>query len=41
MLLFALSPEAAAALGACFEQGRVQKTYLGVVRGRDAGRRED
>lgn len=33
VLLFALSPEAAAALGACFEQGRVQKTYLALVRG--------
>lgn len=33
VLLFALDPESAAALGGCFEQGLVQKTYLALVRG--------
>ncbi|MFO0757657.1 MAG: pseudouridine synthase [Byssovorax sp.] len=33
VLLFATSSESAAALGACFEQGLVKKTYLALVRG--------
>lgn len=33
VLLFALDPECAAALGAAFEHGRVKKTYLALVRG--------
>lgn len=33
VLLFALDPEAAAALGRAFEQGLVHKTYLALVRG--------
>ena len=40
VLLFALSPEVASLLGAMFEQGRMQKSYLALVRGwplEDAG----
>jgi len=33
VLLFALSPEVASLLGAMFEQGRMQKRYLALVRG--------
>lgn len=33
VLLFALSPEAASLLGAMFEQGRMDKRYLALVRG--------
>lgn len=33
VLLFALSPEVASALGAMFEQGRMAKSYLALVRG--------
>jgi tRNA pseudouridine65 synthase len=37
VLLFALSPEVAALLGAMFEQGRMHKRYLAWVRGWPAG----
>lgn len=37
LLLFALSPEVAGLLGAMFEQGRMDKRYLALVRGWPAG----